>query len=48
MLRRSGDASVQWVPHERKEVSSMKKIILLLVLVVIGLAIAKAITGDEA
>jgi hypothetical protein len=36
------------VTHDQKGVRCMKKIILLLVLVVIGLAIAKQFAGDEA
>jgi hypothetical protein len=39
--------SVQWHHDYEKGVRRMKKILLLLVLVAIGLAIAKQFVGDE-
>ena len=45
--QRSGPPPVQWGDDHEKGVRRMKKILLLLVLVVIGLAIAKQFAGDE-
>jgi hypothetical protein len=41
------DIAVQWRDDHEKGVRCMKKLILLLVLVVIGLVIAKQFAGDE-